>query len=94
MRRRSKGADAYSYVRNQAPIEGIPLEVLASGSRENGTALSAAVSFAHGGRRKDGSIGLPMDASLRWEQVMGSSLGRVPAKQSVAVQLRLYRRLF
>jgi hypothetical protein len=93
-RRWSKGADKFSYVRNQPPIEGVSPETLAIGTRENGMVASAGLSYVHGGRRKDGSIGLPMDVALRFEQVIGSSLGRVPVRQTLAVQLRLYRKLF
>lgn len=94
VRRWSKGADSYTYTRSQPPIEGLSPDLLAIGSRENATLLSASLSFAHPGIRKDGTIGLPMDAALRWERVIGSSLGRVPQRHTVAVQLRLYRKLF
>ena len=94
VRRWSKGADSYAYTRSQEPIDGLSPDLLAIGSRENATLLSASLSFAHDGIRKDGSTGLPMDAALRWELVIGSSLGRVPQRHTVAVQLRLYRRLF
>jgi hypothetical protein len=90
----SKQADKYSYVTNQPPIEGVDISVLAAGSRENGTALSAALSFVHSGARRDGTAGLPMDAALRWEMITRSTLGRVPAKQSVSMVLRLYHTLF
>jgi len=94
LRRWNKGADRYTYVRNQTPIEGLSPDVLAIDSKENGAVLSAALSFAHDGKRKDGSTGFPMDASVRWERVIGSSLGRVPIRHTVAMQLRLYRKLF
>ena len=94
VRRWTKGADTYTYTRNQTPIEGVSPDLLAIDSKENGAVLSAALSFSHDGRRKDGSTGFPMDASVRWERVIGSSLGRVPAKHTIAVQLRLYRKLF
>ena len=94
VRRWSKGADSYTYTRSQPPIEGLSPDLLAIGSRENATLLSASLSFAHPGIRKDGTIGLPMDAALRWERVIGSSLGRVPQRHTVAVQLRLDRKLF
>jgi hypothetical protein len=35
-----------------------------------------------------------MDAAVRWERVIGSSLGRVPERHTVGVQLRFYRKLF
>lgn len=94
VRRWTKGADSYTYVRNQTPIEGLSPDVLAIGTKENGAVLSAGLSFAHDGKRKDGSMGFPMDASLRWERVIGSSVGRVPMRHTVAVQLRFYRKLF
>jgi hypothetical protein len=94
IRRWTKGADRYSYVRTQMPIEGLSPDVLAIDSKENGVVLSAGLSYAHDGKRKDGSTGFPLDASVRWERVIGSTLGRVPIKHSVAMQLRLYRKLF
>ena len=94
IRRWSKGADSYAYTRSQTPIEGLSPDVLGIGSKENATLLSASLSFSHEGIRKDGTIGLPMDAAVRWERVIGSSLGRVPERHTVAVQLRLYRKLF
>ena len=90
----SKAADRYSYVVNQEPIEGTTPDVLAIGTKENGTRLTAFLSFAHDGRRTYGSVGLTMDATIRWEKVVGSSLGRVPAKNVVVAQLRFYRKLF
>jgi hypothetical protein len=90
----SKGADKYRYVPNQEPIPGTTPEVLAIGSKENGTALSATLSFVHDGVRRDGTAGIPIDAVLRGELVVGSSQGRVPAKQSLSFMLRLYRKMF
>ena len=90
----SKQADKYTYAGNQPPIPGVDISVLAADSRENGTALSAALSFVHTGVRRDGSVGLPMDAALRWEMVARSTQGRVPAKQSVSVALRFFHTLF
>jgi hypothetical protein len=90
----SKAHDTYRYVANQEPIAGTALEVLALGSQEHGTAFSAGMSFAHDGLGREGVRGLPMDASLRWELVGRSTLGRVPAKQSVSVMLRFYRKMF
>jgi hypothetical protein len=94
VRHRSKRADHYSYVRNQAPIEGTTPDVLAIGSAQNATSVSAGLTWAHDGRRRDGTVGMPMDASLRWEKVTRSSLGRVPASESVSMALRFYRRIF
>lgn len=90
----SKQADTYSYVANQAPIEGVDIGVLGKDTQENGTALSAGLSFVHDGARRDGTSGLPMEAALRWEMIAGSTLGKVPATQSVSVVLRLYHTLF
>ena len=94
VRHRSKGADHYSYVRNQAPIEDTTPDVLAIGSKQNATALSVGLSFTHEGRRRDGTVGMPMEAALRWEKVTRSSRGRVPASESVSMALRFYRRIF
>lgn len=89
-----KGSDKYSYVPNQDAIPGTTPDVLALGSKENGTALSAAVSFVHDGARLDGRKGMPIDAVLRGELVVGSSRGRVPVRQTISVMLRLYRKMF
>lgn len=88
----SKGADTYTYVRNQAPIEGTSPDVLSIGSKQNATALYAALNYSHDGVRRDGSRGMPMDAWLRWEMIASSSAGRVPASQSVSLMLRFYRK--
>jgi len=68
--------------------------VLAIGSKTNGTVVSAALSFVHDGLRRDGTTGIPIDAILRGELVVGSGQGRVPVKQSVSLVLRLYRKIF
>jgi hypothetical protein len=94
VRYRSKGADRYSYVRNQTPIEGTSPDVLAIGSKQNLTTLYAGLNFSHDGARRDGTRGLPMEAWLRWETVAASSAGRVPASQTVSLMLRFYRRGF
>jgi hypothetical protein len=90
----SKGADTYTYLRNQPPIEGTSPDVLAIGSKQNATAMYAGLNFSHDGVRRDGTRGLPMDAWLRWEMIASSSAGRVPATQSVSFMLRLYRKGF
>jgi len=89
-----KGSDKYSYAPNQDSIPGTTPDVLALGSRENGTVLSAALSFVHDGARLDGRRGMPIDAVLRGELVVGSSQGRVPVRQSISLILRLYRKMF
>ncbi len=88
----SKGLDRYKYLPNQTPIAGTDPSVLAIGSKQNATVLSAGVSFADPGARVGSRSSLPMDAFLRWEMVTGSSQGQVPARQSVSFGLRLYRR--
>ena len=90
----AKGLDKYKYVPNQDSIPGTTPDVLALGSKENGTTLSAALSFVHDGLRKDGTTGAPIDAVLRGELVVGSSQGRVPVRQSLSFMLRIYRKLF
>jgi hypothetical protein len=90
----SKGADKFTYVPGQESIPGTTPDVLAIGSKENGTVLSAALSFVHDGVRKDGRIGAPMDAVLRGELVTGSTRGRVPVKQSISVMVRFYKKVF
>jgi hypothetical protein len=88
----SKAEDKYSYVPGQEPVEGTSPDVLAIGSKEDGTAFSAGLSFSHDGMRADGTVGLPMDASLRWEKVARSTLGRVPVRESVVISIRFYRK--
>lgn len=91
----SKAEDKFKYTADQGPIEGTSPDVLAQGTKENGTVFSAGLSFAQNGvRARDGKAVLPMDASLRFEQVVGSRLGRVPVRQSVSFVLRLYGRVF
>jgi len=94
VRHRSKRADHYTYVRNQVPIEGTTPDVLAIGSAQNSTAFSAGLSFIHDGQRRNGTVGVPMEAEFRWERVVRSSLGRVPASESVSMALRFYRKIF
>ncbi len=94
LRHWEKGLDKFKYAPNQDSIPGTTPDVLALGSKENGTVLSAAFSFVHDGARKDGRIGIPIDAVLRGELVVGSSRGRVPVRQSISFMLRLYRKLF
>jgi hypothetical protein len=89
-----KAIDKYNYAPNQGPIAGTTPAVLAIGSKTNGTVLSAALSFVHDGLRRDGTAGIPIDAILRGELVVGSSQGRVPVKQSISLVLRLYRKIF
>jgi hypothetical protein len=89
-----KAADRYQYVANQEPVEGLSANLLAQGSKESGTALSAGLSFSHSGVRQNGSMGMPMDAVLRGELVAGSGAGRVPSRQSISAFLRLYTKLW
>jgi hypothetical protein len=81
-------------VRTQAPIESTGIDVLSIGSKQNATAWFAGLHFSHDGARRDGTRGLPMDAWLRWEMIASSSMGRVPATQSLSVMLRFYRKAF
>ena len=78
----------------QQPIAGTSIDVLAQGSRQNGTALRAGLTFAHDGLRANGRVGMPIDGGVRAEWVIGSSKGRVPSTQSVELFLRLYTKLF
>jgi hypothetical protein len=89
-----KGIDKYKYVLHQDSIPGTTPDVLALGSKENGTVLSAALSFVHDGSRADGKRRMPLDATLRGELVVGSGEGRVPVRQSLSFMLRLYRKVF
>jgi hypothetical protein len=90
----SKGIDRFSYVQSQVPIPGTSPDLLAAGSKQNGTLLTAALSFVHDGIKADGRRGVPIDAILRGELLVSSSQGRVPARQSISFMLRLYRKMF
>jgi hypothetical protein len=94
LRHWSKGIDKYKYVPNQDSIPGTTPDVLAQGSKESGTVLSAALSFVHDGARKEGKRGMPLDATLRGELVVGSREGRVPVRQSLSFLIRVYRKMF
>jgi hypothetical protein len=87
----SKSEDQWSYAPGTAGIPGVDPQVLGRGSRERAMALSAGVSFVHSGLRRDGTLGLPMEAGLRYEWVAASSAGRVAATRAISILLRFYR---
>ena len=68
--------------------------VLAQGSKSNATLVSAGFSFTHSGVRRDGRVGLPLDAMIRGQMVIGSNQGRVNADRSVVFGLRVYAKIF
>jgi hypothetical protein len=89
-----KRVDRYNYAAGQDQVPAIDPNVLAQDSKANATSLSAGLSFAHSGVRRDGRIGLPLDATVSAQMVAGSSAGRVEARRSVVFQMRVYGRVF
>jgi len=90
----SKQADRYAWAAGQPEVPELDPAVLAQGTRTNATALSAGFSFAHSGIRRDGRVGLPLDAVVRGQMVIGSNRGRVIADRSVVFGLRVYAKIF
>ncbi|MGQ0702463.1 MAG: hypothetical protein ACT4PM_04940 [Gemmatimonadales bacterium] len=89
-----KSADQYTYAPGQDSLPGLSPAVLAQGTKENGTMLSAGLSLAHTGIRRDGRVGLPLDATIRGQMLVGSTEGRVPLRQSVVFEMRVYGKLW
>ena len=86
----SRGTDAYSYSSPADAIPGIDANVLAEDSKVSATALAVGITYANpGGLRRNGR-GLPVDASWRYERILGSSGGRVPDAHVIRGQLRVY----
>ena len=91
---RTRQADRYGWGAGQPEIAGLDPAVLGLGSKANATLLSAGFSFAHSGVRRDGRVGLPLDAIVRGQMVIGSKEGRVIADRSVVFGLRAYAKIF
>jgi hypothetical protein len=89
-----KQADRYTYAPGQEPIPGVDPGILAQDSKENGTLLSAGFSFSHAGMGQDGEAGLPLDAVVAGQMVVGSSEGRVAAQRSIVFRMRVYGKVF
>lgn len=89
-----KPADRYRYAAGQDPVPGVDPGILGQDSRENGTLVSAGFSLASSGLRRDRSAGVPMDATLTGQAVIGSGEGRVAAERSVVFGMRIYAKLF
>ncbi|MEO8453198.1 MAG: hypothetical protein ABI647_25640 [Gemmatimonadota bacterium] len=89
-----KGLDTYTYAAGQVPIAGADVNALAIDSNYWAIRLTAGLTYAHTGIDKRGVQHLPLDATLRYERIMGARGGTIPATTSVVVELRLYRNLF
>lgn len=90
----ARQADKFSYVAGQPPIEGVDIGVLALGTKSDAVLVSGGISYSHSGESKRGVLGLPMDASVKYERVARSGAGLVPDLNTVRVDLRLYSRLW
>ncbi len=89
-----KQADRYTYAPGQEAIPGLDPSVLAAGTKANATILSGGLSLSHPGIRRNGTVGMPLDAQVSAWMVVGSSEGQVEAKRSVVFLLRLYGKVF
>ncbi|MGE0440694.1 MAG: hypothetical protein AB7S39_09375 [Gemmatimonadales bacterium] len=90
----SKGADVYTYVAGQPPVDGVDINVLAERSKTDAVLLSGGLSYSHTGLNKRGLRGLPMDASFRYQRTLRSGMGALPDANTVGIDLRFYTRLF
>ncbi len=89
----TKGRDRFSYAVGQPEIAGVDVDVLGDGTRSDALLLSGGLSYSHAGLSKLGALGLPMDASFRYERIARSTKGIVPDVHSVRIDLRFYTRL-
>lgn len=85
-----RGTDAFRYAAGQAPIEGVDIAVLASGSEADALLLSGGVSFSHSGVGRGGPGGLPLDANLRYQRIARSKTGSLPDVHDVRLDFRFY----
>jgi hypothetical protein len=90
----TKQADQFSYAAGQPPLSGFDPAVLGQGSESNAFTLSAGLSYSHAGLSKRGLLGLPMDASFRYQRIVRSTRGLVSDINTVRVDLRFYTRIF
>ncbi|MFN0179468.1 MAG: hypothetical protein ACKVZ0_11770 [Gemmatimonadales bacterium] len=90
----TRRADKFVYAAGQPPIDGADIDVLAIGTKADALLLSGGLSYSHSGEDKRGALGLPMDASFRYERVARSGSGILPDINSVRVDLRFYTRLW
>ena len=86
--------DRFEYAAGQPPVEGVDLQVLGVGSKADALLLSTGISYSHSGQDKRGMLGLPMDASFRYQRVARSGTGIIPDSHSVRFDLRFYTRLW
>lgn len=89
-----KGTDKFTYADGQPPLQGLDINDLGIGTAARAALLSGGLSYSHSGLHHDGTRRLPLDASLRWQRVLTSNVGSVPAYTSVMMQLRLYAKVW
>lgn len=90
----TRGADRYSYVEGQPPLEGLDPQSLAIESAASALTVRAGLTFFDSGDRAVGRSGAPVAASVTWERVVAASGGRVPRTESVRATLRIYSRFW
>jgi hypothetical protein len=86
----SRSTDAYSYSSPADSTPGVDANVLGEDSKVSATALAVGITYANPGGLRRGGKGLPVDASWRYERILGSSGGRVPDAHVVRGQFRVY----
>ncbi len=89
----TRGRDVFVYPAAQPPIPGVDIAVLGDGTASDALLLSGGLSYSHAGLNKRGGLGLPMDASFRYERIARSRKGILPDIHSVRIDLRFYTRL-
>lgn len=89
----TKGRDRFGYALGQTEIVGVNVDVLGDGTHSDALLLSGGLSYSHAGLSKLGALGLPMDASFRYERIARSTKGIIPDVHSVRIDLRFYTRL-
>ena len=89
----TKGRDTFVYAVGQTELPGIDIAVLGDGTASDALLLSGGLSYSHSGLSKRGAMGLPMDASFRYERIARSRKGIIPDINSVRIDLRFYTRL-
>ena len=89
----TKGRDGFVYAVGQPDLPGVDIGVLGDGTGSDALLLSGGLSYSHSGLTKRGAMGLPMDASFRYERIARSTKGIIPDASSVRIELRFYTRL-
>lgn len=90
----SKGADRWTYLTGQQPLEGVDLEAMSTGTAANATRWSVGLSYADNSPGRSGNSGLPVEAGFSIERMLSSGKGVVPQSFTTRVYFRVYRPLF